>query len=214
MSSLVTESIVSEGLSDTKSFRSQANVTATANSTTTLTASSELLIIYTGSIVGQILKLTDATSTINVGHRYEVHNNSIADVSVQDNIGGNLAVLTPGQRCQAILQVGGTAAGTWSIVEFERITGQTSGSTTSVFNDFLLDVFHTHSMIDTLTLNGGTSAIDTTSTDNQYAGSFTQTTGISVPSLTTMGKAYSFNNSNLSIKAGGQTVEWRIRLGQ
>lgn len=202
-----------EGLADIKSFRTQAVVTATANTTTTLTATSELLMIYTGSVSGQIVKLTDAT-TISVGHRYEIHNNSTADLTIQDNAAGNLTILTAGQRLQAILQVAGSAAGTWSIIEFEKIVGQTSGSTTSLFNEFLLDVFHTHSMIDTLVLNGGVSTMDTTTTDNTYSGSFTESTGPTVPALTTMGKAYAFNNTSLTIKAGGQTIEWRIRLNQ
>lgn len=207
------DSNIIEGLLDTKSFRSQVIVQATSASTMSLSASSELLMIFTGSTSGQSVNLTDAT-TISIGHRYEVHNNSTADISIKDNVGAVLTILTAGQRILAILQIAGTAAGTWSIIESEKIAGQTSGSTTSLFNEFLLDVFHTHSMIDTLVLNGGTSTMDTTTTDNTYSGSFTEATGTTVPTLTTMGKAYAFNNTSLTIKAGGQTIEWRIRLNQ
>ena len=210
---LLADNVTSEGLVDTKSFRTQAVVVATAATTTTLTVSSELLWIFTGSAVGQIIQLTDA-STIQVGHRYEFHNNSTADVTINNNTGTTINTATPGQRVTALLQVGGTAAGTWSIIESEQSVGTTSGGITSVFNEFLLDEFHTHSMIDTLTLNGGTSTMDATTTDNTYSGSFTETTGTSIPTLTTMGKAYAFNNTSLTIKAGSQTVEWRIRVNQ
>jgi hypothetical protein len=207
------DSNIIEGLLDTKSFRTQAVVQATSASTMSLLASSELLMIFTGATSGQSIQLTDAT-TISIGHRYEVHNNSTADISIKDNAGTILAILTAGQRVLAILQIAGTTAGTWSIIESEKIAGQTSGSTTSLFNEFLLDVFHTHSMIDTLVLNGGISTMDTATTDNTYSGSFTEATGTAVPTLTTMGKAYAFNNTSLTIKAGGQTIEWRIRLKQ
>ena len=196
---------------DTKGFRTQTVVQATANSTLTLTATSEMMIQFTGTTAGQIVKLPDAT-TIPVGQRYEVHNDSTQDVTLQDNAGSVSGIFKPTQRVTAVLQVAGTVAGTWSIRVTEKSIGFTSGSITTVFNDFLLDVFHTHSMIVNADLNGGVSTMDTTSTDNNYSGSFTMSTGTTLPTLSTMGKALVYNNTSLTIKAGGQTVEWRVRV--
>ena len=208
---LILDNIIIEGLADTKSFRTQIITQDTVASTLTLTAASEFLTVFTGTVSGQIIKLPDAT-TIQAGHRYEFHNNSTAGIVTTDGSGATLNTATAGQRILAILQVAGTIAGTWSIVESEKISGQTSGAVTAQFNEFLLDVFHTHSGIVGLTLNGGTATMDTTALDNTYSGSFTLTTGTTVPSLTTMGKSYAYNNSGLTIKAAGQTIEWRMRL--
>lgn len=208
---LKTDNHINEGLIDTQSFRTQAIVQDTAAGTLALTSSSEELIIFTGTTSGQILSLTDAT-TIQKGHRYEVHNNSTKDISIRDNTGTTLNTLLGGQRLFLALQEAGTQAGTWSIVEAEKITGQTSGTVTSLFNDFILDVFHTHSMIIDSVLNGGVATMDTSVTDNTYSGSFTLSTGTTVPNSTTFGKAMAMNNDGLIMMAGGQSIEWRVRI--
>jgi hypothetical protein len=203
-----TDSQIVEGLSEIKSYRTPPNVSATSASTLTLTSSSELLTIFTGTTSGQIVKLTDAT-TITAGHRYEFHNNSTQDVTVQDNASTTLVIITATQRVLAILQVAGTAAGTWSIVEQEQTAGRTSGSTTSFFNDLLYDDFHAHSLMQDLALNGGTAVLSTTSANNLECGVVTVGTG-TTNNATGKGACYAMS-ANI-IKAGAQTVEWRVLI--
>jgi len=104
-----------EGLTDTRSFRTQALVQATAAVTTSLTVASEASIMFTGTVVGQIVALGNAT-TYTVGHRYEIHNNSTQNVVLHNNPGTTLATIGAGQRASVILQNNTTAAGIWAIV--------------------------------------------------------------------------------------------------
>jgi hypothetical protein len=122
----IADSLVSEGLTDTKSFRTQALVAATAAVTTTLSVSSEHTTIFTGTVVGQILKLGDAT-TYQVGHLYVVHNSSSASVAVQNNPGTGLFSLQANQRGTLILQNNSTAAGIWVYV-IQAISNAAAGS--------------------------------------------------------------------------------------
>jgi len=117
----IIDTMISEGLLDTRSFRTQAVVAATAAATTTLTVSSELAHLYTGTTAGQIIRLGDAT-TYTVGHQYEIHNSSTQSIALQDNGAGVLATLGAGQRASVILQNIGTAAGVWAVVVGQIIT--------------------------------------------------------------------------------------------
>lgn len=118
------DDITVEGLTGTKSFRTQALVQATAASTLTLTVASEASIMFTGTTAGQILKLGDAT-TYQVGHRYEAHNNSTQNVSLTDNANVALATIKAGQRASIILQNSSTAAGIWAVIVGQVITTAT-----------------------------------------------------------------------------------------
>lgn len=121
---LIRDNLESEGLTDTKSFRTQAQVLATANSTLTLTAASEHTMLFTGTTAGQIVKFGDAT-TYKVGHWYVVHNNSTQNIDIQDNGANVLVTIGANQRARATLQANGTTNGTWS---FEILaTGAVAG---------------------------------------------------------------------------------------
>lgn len=117
----IIDTLISEGLLDTKSFRTQAVVAATAATTTTLAVTSELAFLFTGTTAGQIVKFGDAT-TYQVGHQYEIHNNSTQNISLTDNANAALATIRPGQRASAILQNIGTAAGVWALTVGQIIT--------------------------------------------------------------------------------------------
>lgn len=88
------------------------NAQATANSTLTLTASSRLVYIFTGTTAGQIVKLPDAT-TITAGHRFQFWNTSTQIVTVQNGASGLIASLLPSRRLEMVLQTAGTQAGVW-----------------------------------------------------------------------------------------------------
>ena len=109
---LIVDNIQSEGLLDTKSFRTQVAVTTAAAATLSLTVASEMIQVITGSVAGQIVKLPDAT-TLTVGYRYEVWNATSVNVTVSDNTPTGLLLLGPSERAIFILQVASPAAGTW-----------------------------------------------------------------------------------------------------
>ena len=85
---------------------------ATANSTLTLTASSRLVYIFTGTTAGQIVRLPSGL-TITAGHRIQFWNTSTQSITVQNNAGGAIATLLPSRRLEMVLQAAGTQAGTW-----------------------------------------------------------------------------------------------------
>lgn len=112
--SFIVDNVVSEGLVDLKSLRSQVNPVTVSASTLTLTSTSEHIQSFTGSVVGQIVKLPDAT-TLTVGYQYLILNDASVNITVQDNSGGLLVLLGPGQRAIAVCIGTGSVAGTWSI---------------------------------------------------------------------------------------------------
>lgn len=101
-----------EGLLDHKSQRNPPVLTVASASTLTLTVSSEMLQVITGSVAGQIVKLPDAT-TLTIGWRYEIWNATSVNVTVNDGSSGLLVLLGPNERALFILQVASPAAGTW-----------------------------------------------------------------------------------------------------
>ena len=103
---------VIEGLLDTGSYRIQPLVQATANSTLTLTVASVSYLLFTGTTAGQIVKLGNAT-TYQIGHTYVIHNSSSQSLVIQDSAGTALLTLLPTCRTTIILEVNGSAAGTW-----------------------------------------------------------------------------------------------------
>jgi hypothetical protein len=208
-----TDNILVEGLSDIKSFRTQTSVQASAATTTTLTLTSEYKWIYTGSVAGQIVQLPNAT-TLSNGHTFEIHNNGTQAVTINDAASVLVYAIKSGFRVEASLQDNSTTAGTWSInvhANTEAVTQVTQyGGTTSFFNDFLYDTFHTHSLIQSVVLNGGTGVInDGTNMDNTSSGLIIIGTGTSNNAT---GKSCVYSSTALTILAGGQTLEWRVRL--
>jgi hypothetical protein len=107
------DNITSEGLVQQKSSSIQVLSTATSASTLTLTAASEFHQFFTGTTAGQVLKLPDAT-TLVVGYRYQINNDSTQSVAVQDGGAGALFTLPANFRATIVCTGIGTAAGTWS----------------------------------------------------------------------------------------------------
>lgn len=107
------DNIIVEGLANTKGFRTQAQILSTVSGTLSLTASSEMVVIFTGTTSGQIVKLPDAT-TIQEGHRYEIFNKSSNVITIQDGAGAGIFNLSSGSSVLFVLQVPGTIAGVWA----------------------------------------------------------------------------------------------------
>ena len=84
---------------------------ATATSTTTLTSSSPYYTVFTG-ITTQTIVLPDAT-TLSIGHRFYVDNNSTGAITVQTNGGATIATLAPTTDILLVLLNNGSTAGTW-----------------------------------------------------------------------------------------------------
>jgi len=84
--------------------------TATAAGTTTLTVTSTLLQFFTGSTTQTVV--LPVVSTLSLGQRYEIHNNSSGAITVNSS-GGNLVATVPAgitTVCTCILITGTTAA--------------------------------------------------------------------------------------------------------
>jgi len=84
--------------------------TATAAGTTTLTASSTLLQFFTGSTTQTVV--LPVVSTLSLGQRYEIHNNSSGAITVNSS-GSNLVATVAANTttvCTCILITGTTAA--------------------------------------------------------------------------------------------------------
>jgi len=109
---LIIDQLVSEGLVDHKSLRTQVAATVASASTLSLVVGSEMIQVITGSVAGQIVKLPDAT-TLTVGYRYEVWNATSVNVTVNDNASALLVLLAPNERVIFILQTATPAAGVW-----------------------------------------------------------------------------------------------------
>jgi hypothetical protein len=89
---------------------------ATAGTTTTLTVSSPYYTIFTGSTT-QTCVLPAAT-TLGVGQKYVIDNNSTGLVTVQTNGGATLWTLASGTEVMVSCLTNGTAAGTWEVDYF------------------------------------------------------------------------------------------------
>lgn len=85
---------------------------ATANSTLSLTASSRLVYVFTGTTAGQIVRLPSGL-TITQGHRFQFWNISTQSIIIQDGAGNVLSTLLANRRLEKVLTASGTAAGTW-----------------------------------------------------------------------------------------------------
>lgn len=120
-----------EGINRSSAFASTASVQNTANITTTLTAASRILYIYTGTVSGQIVKLPSAL-TLPVGWRYEIWNTSNQTVTINNNANTTLFAMAAFQKTWVTLQVNTTAAGTW-LFEANFLGGTGGGNGTMSF---------------------------------------------------------------------------------
>ena len=111
MTGIIDNHIV-EGLFDHKGLRLNGSTQATANSTLSLTSASEFLVIFTGTVAGQILQLPNAT-TISFGRTFQIWNTGMALIVVNNASAGLQATLNPGQRTALICVDTSTAAGIW-----------------------------------------------------------------------------------------------------
>ena len=84
---------------------------ATAGGTTTLTATSPYETEFTGTLA-QNCDLPDAT-TLTVGHRYKISNNSTGLVTIRTNGGATFWILAASTDIDLVCTDIGTAAGTW-----------------------------------------------------------------------------------------------------
>lgn len=102
-------------ISSTKAanWRDDLSSTATAAGTTTLTASSNKIQVFTGSTT-QTMVLPNAT-TLTVGHTFIVHNQSTGLVTVNTNGGATIRIIAGGFDAEFVCTSIGTAAGTWEI---------------------------------------------------------------------------------------------------
>jgi hypothetical protein len=91
-------------------FRSQSTTLGTLD----LVASDARKQIFTGTVVGQIVRLPDAT-TLTLGRDFEIVNASSAAIVVQDSAGTNLAYVSQARRCTLTCIANGTAAGSWDV---------------------------------------------------------------------------------------------------
>jgi len=106
------DSITSEGLLSHLSKVCVPATQATAAGTLTLTVASNMAQYFTGATAGQIVQLPNAT-TLAVGQRYELFNQSSNTVQVKDGSGADLFVLSQSSIAYITLQTNGTAAGGW-----------------------------------------------------------------------------------------------------
>ncbi len=111
--------------------------TATAAGTTTLTAASKYYQNFTGTTT-QTVVLPDAT-TLDLGHPFQIANNSTGIITLNMNGGTLLKTIAPGNTCLVFCTGIGTAAGTWNVnysvetPDFIRLSSTyTLTSTTSI----------------------------------------------------------------------------------
>lgn len=92
----------------------QPTTQATANSTLSLTSTSDGIQIFTGTVAGQILKMPNAT-TLLTGRIFEVWNFASQAVSIRDNGNNVLANLGVNSRTIIFLRSNSTSNGTWAL---------------------------------------------------------------------------------------------------
>ena len=213
--SFITDNITVEGLSDTKTLRTQGLVQSATASTLSLTNNSEHLLIFTGTTPGQIVKLQDAT-TISLGYRQAIHNNTTQSLEVRDAGGNRLITLQPQERALAVLQTPGSVAGIWSI-EFISVSNNSTNfsGAQEAFEDFMFDAYAGAGSNDnqyafTAVLNSGSSDIDggVSVVGNDYEGIHTLN---SLASATSRPLVSAFNNVN-RIALGLQQDQFEIRV--
>lgn len=108
------DSMVVEGQHTHKSWNTNTLITTIASGTQSLTVASETTQVYQGTTSGQIVKMPDCTTFAQIGQRYELHNDSTQNVTVQDNASTALFLLSASQRVFMVCTSVASAAGVWS----------------------------------------------------------------------------------------------------
>lgn len=97
----------------TRGFATDLTTVTTANQTTQMVSYDAHTYVLTGSTSGQILKLPDST-TLRIGHRFHIMNESAVSVTIQDYSGGDSEILSPESNTLKILRDNSTTAGVWT----------------------------------------------------------------------------------------------------
>ncbi len=118
--SLYIDHVISEGLLDHKSHRTQTLVTATTSGTLALDVNSEAVHVFTGTTAGQIVTLPSAT-TLTIGYRYQLNNDSTQNVTVKDFDGTTLMLLASDTRGFFTLVDASATAGVWSFFAVRKL---------------------------------------------------------------------------------------------
>lgn len=92
--------------------------TATAAGTTTLTVASTTIQLFSGATT-QTVVLPDAT-TLALGHRFYIENDSTGALTINANGGGLIRTLTTLNDVQLTCTSIGTAAGTWDVAPYMK----------------------------------------------------------------------------------------------
>lgn len=87
---------------------------ATATGTLTLNAASNAVLVFTGTAIGQIVKLPNATTLVN-GFPYYIFNDSTQTIQIQDSAGGSVYSLAAQSRAYVMLADNSTVAGSWAV---------------------------------------------------------------------------------------------------
>jgi hypothetical protein len=186
-------------------FLVNATSTATAGATTTLTVASSPSQIFTGASA-QTLALPDAT-TLTVGKRYWVNNNSSGSITVKDNATTTLYTVPGGGFVQINLLVNGTAAGSW---DFHPLAPGTvtwgSGTTGLVFNTALTT---------TPSIAAGVSSATAPSFIPQRGASTTGFggDGTNLQAIIAGATSTTFNSTGLTVSTTGVITTGTIELG-
>lgn len=111
---LYIDSLVSEGLLDHKSHRTQTAITTVSLGTITLTVASEEIQVLQGSTAGQIMQLPRGLD-LTVGYQYQFNNDSTQNVTIKDGFGNSILLLASTYRAFFVLVDASSAAGVWSV---------------------------------------------------------------------------------------------------
>jgi hypothetical protein len=107
---------------------------ATAGGTTTLTAASNYIQRFTGTLTQTVLM--PVTTTLQLGWRYLIFNQSTQNVTIQTSAGNTIVILPPETNVYLTCRGTGTSAANW-LFEYYG-TDVTSGKTLSVSNSLTL----------------------------------------------------------------------------
>lgn len=116
-----TESVYDSGVNDVRTaledikkrkLLEPVSTASTASGTLLLTVSSNSLNIITGTATGYAVQLPDATTLI-LGRRFEIVNQSDEHVDVEDGSGATLFTLNAEEIATLTLEANGSAAGSW-----------------------------------------------------------------------------------------------------
>ncbi len=162
-------------------IRSRSGITdttvqATANTTTSLVASSNGVQVFTGSTAGQILKMPDAT-TLLVGQQFIIYNTASVSIAVQNTGGGAIKTAPTTSITVVNLQDNSTANGVWTSTvsfdtAFQEVTSNAGMSLTSTTDVLVTGM--------TITPVAGTYRVTFDSTLNNTTSNNAQTWGVGV----------------------------------